>query len=83
MFYFKFTTCVTSGYIYFISQQVAKGKEASDYRLFVRCIIRHSDLVTKEASFEYLHNEGEKTLLEAMDSLEVAFSHPMVSCYKN
>lgn len=54
------------------------GKETSDYRLFVRCIIRHSDLVTKEASFEYLHNEAEKTLLEAMDSLEVAFSHPSV-----
>ncbi|XP_060601349.1 acetyl-CoA carboxylase-like isoform X2 [Ruditapes philippinarum] len=61
------------------AKQVAKGKEVSDYRLFVRCIIRHSDLVTKEASFEYLHNEGEKTLLEAMDSLEVAFSHPMAS----
>lgn len=60
-------------------QQVAMGKETSDYRLFVRCIIRHSDLVTKEASFEYLHNEAEKTLLEAMDSLEVAFSHPSVS----
>ncbi|KAH9518467.1 hypothetical protein Btru_016869 [Bulinus truncatus] len=29
----------------------------------------------KEASFEYLENEGERTLLEAMDSLEVAFSH--------
>lgn len=29
----------------------------------------------QEASFEYLQNEGERTLLEAMDSLEVAFSH--------
>lgn len=61
------------------AKQVARGKETSDYRLFVRCIIRHSDLITKEASFEYLHNEGEKTLLEAMDSLEVAFSHPLAS----
>ncbi|KAK3576974.1 hypothetical protein CHS0354_005975 [Potamilus streckersoni] len=58
------------------AKQVAKGQDTTDYRLFVRCIIRHSDLITKEASFEYLHNEGEKTLLEAMDSLEVAFSHP-------
>ena len=48
----------------------------TDYRFFVRSIIRHSDLVTKEASFDYLRNEGERTLLEAMDALEVGFSHP-------
>ncbi|XP_064618157.1 acetyl-CoA carboxylase-like isoform X2 [Liolophura sinensis] len=58
------------------AKQVAKGQEVTDYRFFVRSIIRHSDLVTKEASFEYLQNEGERTLLEAMDALEVAFSHP-------
>ncbi|XP_013400503.1 acetyl-CoA carboxylase isoform X2 [Lingula anatina] len=57
------------------AKQVAKCQEATDYRFFVRSIIRHSDLVTKEASFEYLQNEGERTLLEAMDALEVAFSH--------
>ena len=56
-------------------QQTAKGQEATDYRFFVRSIIRHSDLVTKEASFEYLRNEGERTLLEAMDAIEVASSH--------
>ena len=33
----------------------------------------------QEASFEYLQNEGERTLLEAMDALEVALSHPLVS----
>jgi hypothetical protein len=32
----------------------------------------------QEASFEYLQNEGERTLLEAMDSLEVAFSNQNV-----
>jgi len=48
----------------------------TDYRFFIRSIIRHSDLITKEASFEYLENEGERVLLEAMDELEVAFSHP-------
>ncbi|XP_063925251.1 acetyl-CoA carboxylase isoform X2 [Zophobas morio] len=53
-----------------------KGKEVTDYRFFIRSIIRHSDLITKEASFEYLQNEGERVLLEAMDELEVAFSHP-------
>lgn len=49
----------------------------SDYRFFVRSIIRHSDLVTSEASFEYLKNEGERLLLEALDELEVAFTHPL------
>ncbi|CAL1538931.1 unnamed protein product [Lymnaea stagnalis] len=62
-------------HLYLGKAKVAKGQEVTDYRFFVRIIIRHSDLVTKEASFEYLENEGERTLLEAMDSLEVAFSH--------
>ncbi|KAK3798057.1 hypothetical protein RRG08_034617 [Elysia crispata] len=62
-------------HLYLGKAKVAKGQEVTDFRFFVRCIIRHSDLVTKEASFEYLENEGERTLLEAMDSLEVAFSH--------
>ena len=55
--------------------QVAKGQEVTDFRFFIRSIIRHSDLITKEASFEYLQNEAERVLLEAMDELEVAFSH--------
>ena len=49
----------------------------SDYRFFIRSIIRHSDLVTSEASFEYLKNEGERLLLESLDELEVAHTHPM------
>lgn len=32
----------------------------------------------QEASYEYLQNEGERLLLEAMDELEVAFTHPQV-----
>lgn len=32
-------------------------------------------LFLQEASFEYLQNEGERLLLEAMDELEVAFSN--------
>lgn len=48
----------------------------TDYRFFIRTIIRHSDLITKEASYEFLQNEGERLLLEAMDELEVAFTHP-------
>ncbi|KRZ57740.1 Acetyl-CoA carboxylase [Trichinella nativa] len=52
-------------------------RELSDYRFFLRYIIRHSDLISKEASFEYMRNEGERVLLESLDELEVAFnSHP-------
>lgn len=45
-------------HLYLGKAKVAKGQEVTDYRFFVRSIIRHSDLITKEASFEYLQNEG-------------------------
>nr|XP_004227021.2 LOW QUALITY PROTEIN: acetyl-CoA carboxylase-like [Ciona intestinalis] len=61
-------------HLYLGSAKVEEGAEVMDHRFFVRAIIRHSDLVTKEASFEFLHNEAERLLLEAMDELEVAFS---------
>ena len=56
-----------------------KQRDAVDYRFFARSIIRHSDLVTKEASYEYLKSEAERTLLEAIDELEIAFSHPLAN----
>ncbi|KAJ6219257.1 hypothetical protein RDWZM_005069 [Blomia tropicalis] len=59
------------------------GQQVTDFRFFVRTIIRHSDLITKEASYEFLQNEGERLLLEAMDELEVAFTHhlaPKTDC---
>ncbi|PSN52685.1 Acetyl-CoA carboxylase [Blattella germanica] len=62
-------------HLYLGKAKVAKGQEVTDFRFFIRSIIRHSDLITKEASFEYLQNEAERVLLEAMDELEVAFSH--------
>ncbi|XP_075070318.1 acetyl-CoA carboxylase 2 isoform X2 [Mixophyes fleayi] len=62
-------------HLYLGAAKVAAGIEVTDYRFFIRAIIRHSDLVTKEASFEYLQNEGERLLLEAMDELEVAFNN--------
>ncbi|XP_031639002.1 acetyl-CoA carboxylase isoform X2 [Contarinia nasturtii] len=62
-------------HLYLGKAKVAKGQEVTDFRFFIRSIIRHQDLITKEASFEYLQNEGERVLLEAMDELEVAFSH--------
>ncbi|XP_072389219.1 acetyl-CoA carboxylase isoform X1 [Diabrotica undecimpunctata] len=63
-------------HLYLGKARGAGGKEITDYRFFIRSIIRHSDLITKEASFEYLQNEGERVILEAMDELEIAFSHP-------
>ncbi|CAL8262915.1 unnamed protein product [Boreogadus saida] len=52
---------------YLGAARAPQGAEVTDYRFFIRAIIRHSDLITK--------NEGERLLLEAMDELEVAFSH--------
>ncbi|XP_072921977.1 acetyl-CoA carboxylase 2 [Hemitrygon akajei] len=65
-------------HLYLGAAKVKKGTEVTDYRFFVRAIIRHPDLITKEASFEYLQNEGERLLLEAMDELEVAFNKQTV-----
>ncbi|NXG35796.1 ACACB carboxylase, partial [Dromaius novaehollandiae] len=67
-------------HLYLGAAKVQAGTEATDYRFFIRAIVRHSDLITKarwhgEASFEYLQNEGERLLLEAMDELEVAFNN--------
>lgn len=45
------------------------GDNAVDDRFFLHY---------QEASFEYLQNEGERLLLEAMDELEVAFSNTSV-----
>ncbi|XP_058387618.1 acetyl-CoA carboxylase 2 isoform X2 [Diceros bicornis minor] len=61
-------------HLYLGAAKVKEGAEVTDHRFFIRAIIRHSDLITKEASFEYLQNEGERLLLEAMDELEVAFN---------
>jgi len=66
-------------HLYLGTAKVAKGRPVSDYRFFIRSIIRHSDLITAAASFEYMKNEGERLLLEALDELEVAFSHPSAS----
>ncbi|XP_039717703.1 acetyl-CoA carboxylase 2 isoform X1 [Pteropus medius] len=65
-------------HLYVGAAKVKEGAEVTDHRFFIRAIIRHSDLITKEASFEYLQNEGERLLLEAMDELEVAFNNTSV-----
>uniref|UniRef100_A0A8C5JWY7 acetyl-CoA carboxylase n=1 Tax=Jaculus jaculus TaxID=51337 RepID=A0A8C5JWY7_JACJA len=65
-------------HLYLGAAKVREGVEVTDHRFFIRAIVRHSDLITKEASFEYLQNEGERLLLEAMDELEVAFNNTSV-----
>ena len=75
-------SCPTSSnrmHLYLGIAKVAQGRPVSDYRFFIRSIIRHSDLITAVASFDYMKNEGERLLLEALDELEVAFSHPLAS----
>ena len=44
----------------------------------VVCVSLTVPCVVQEASFEYLHNEAERLLLEAMDELEVAFNNTTV-----
>jgi hypothetical protein len=51
---------------------VAKGQPVTDHRFFIRTIIRHSDLITAEASFDYMEREGERMFLECLDQLQVA-----------
>ncbi|XP_058137492.1 acetyl-CoA carboxylase 2 isoform X3 [Dasypus novemcinctus] len=65
-------------HLYLGAAKVKEGAEVTDHRFFIRSIIRHSDLITKEASFEYLQNECERLLLETMDELEVAFNNTSV-----
>ncbi|KAG8145973.1 hypothetical protein E2320_012413, partial [Naja naja] len=56
-------------HLYLGAAKVEEGTEVTDHRFFIRAI---------EASFEYLQNEGERLLLEAMDELEVAASNTNV-----
>lgn len=60
----------------YLGEVKSSNGQVVDSRLFLRSIIRHSDLISKEASFDYMKNEGERILLEAMDELDVALSFP-------
>jgi hypothetical protein len=59
-------------HLYLGSAKVAKGQPVTDHRFFIRTIIRHSDLITAEASFDYMEREGERMFLECLDQLQVA-----------
>ncbi|XP_062514869.1 acetyl-CoA carboxylase-like [Corticium candelabrum] len=63
-------------HLYLGSAKMPKGQKSTDLRLFIRSIIRHSDFISKEATIEYMVEEGERCLLEALDELEVYCNNP-------
>ena len=67
-------------HIYLGTAKVAKGRPVSDHRFFIRSIIRHSDLITGAASFEYMKNEGERMQSPAHPGPPAAASLPHSSC---
>ncbi|EDV27057.1 uncharacterized protein TRIADDRAFT_22916, partial [Trichoplax adhaerens] len=66
-------------HVYFGKGRKSANESVTDRRFFIRMIIRHSDFVTKDASYEYLEKEGERYLLEALDTLEVLVISPEAS----
>lgn len=52
-------------------------------RYFVRSIVRHMDLSTREASCEYLTSASERVLVEAMDELDVRIARQEVTVGSN
>lgn len=56
------------------AKKISAHSEVTDHRFFIRSIVRHSDFITREASFEYMEKESEIQLLESLDQLEVCVS---------
>lgn len=54
------------------------GTPLGEERLLSEALPQRLPPPWQEASFEYLQNEGERLLLEAMDELEVAFNNTSV-----
>ncbi|KAI0990137.1 hypothetical protein GJ496_009866 [Pomphorhynchus laevis] len=54
------------------SKEDENSRSIIDYRFFLRCLIYHSDVLTMQASTEYLANEAERTLFESLEELEIA-----------
>lgn len=53
-------------HLYLGAAKVEVGTEVTDYRFFVRAIIRHSDLVTKVGTFlEVIHERKDRELVMA------------------
>lgn len=53
---------------------VANKSSPKEQKYFVRSIVRHSDLITKDASFDYIRLELVRALVDAMDELDIAMS---------
>jgi hypothetical protein len=64
-------------HLYFSESKEGSGlPSAHDRRFFIRSIIRHADLISKEASLEYFLSEGERQVVESLNELEVVFEDP-------
>lgn len=55
----------------------------AERRYFIRSLVRHPDLSTKEASLEYLDREIRLALVQAMDELDVALAHEQNASFRN
>lgn len=60
-------------HLYYSESKDNTGVAANDRRFFMRAIIRHADLLSKQASLEYFLKEGERQVVEALNELEVCF----------
>lgn len=58
-------------------------KSVHSCRYFIRSIVRHFDLNTREASCEYLASAAERVMVEAMDELDVRVARQEVSVGSN
>lgn len=59
------------------------GNAGPERRYFIRSIVRHPDLSTKEASLEYLDREIRQALVDAMDELDVALAQETHGRFRN
>lgn len=59
------------------------GTAGPERRYFIRSIVRHPDLSTREASLEYLDREIRQALVDAMDELEMALAHETHGRFRN
>jgi hypothetical protein len=63
-------------HLYYCEPKEHTGVAASDRRFFMRAIIRHADLLSKQASLEYFLKEGERqvpTMKEQEPTVHISY----------
>ena len=83
--YYKLTKIQTANrklHMYFGISKVHEddAQNLFDGRYFIRTIIRHSDLITKKASAEYLQMELERAIVDALEELEIRLLYDPPNC---